>query len=79
MSSDVFVYLLSSLRSRRPDPACVTPRGWWRCSGRSLSFGWHTQDEGETWLCCCPFTSGAEHLCSPALGFVRDRVFSGAW
>lgn len=40
------VYLLSSLRSRRPDPASVTQRGWWRCSGRSQSFGWHTQDEG---------------------------------
>lgn len=58
------VCLLSSLRSRRPDPASVTQRGWQRCSGRSQAFGW---DEGETWLCCCPFISEAEQSISPAL------------
>lgn len=73
------VYLLSSLRSRRPEPASVTQRGWCRCSGRSQSFVWHTWDEGEMWLCCCPFPSEAEHLSGPSLGLVRERVFSGAW
>lgn len=63
----VLVYLLSSLRSRRSDPASVTQRGCQRCSGRSQSFGWLTQDERETWLCCCPFISESEESISPAL------------
>lgn len=63
----ILVYLLSSLRGRRPDPASVTQRGCWRCSGRSQSFGWHTQNEGEMWLCCFPFIPEAEESISPAL------------
>lgn len=74
------VYLFSSLRSRRPDPASVTQRGWWRCSGMSHSLaGMHRMRGDVALLLPIYFRSRAEHLSSPSLGFVSERAFSGAW
>lgn len=75
-----FIYLLSSLRSRRPEPACVTQGLVEMLRQEPVLWPAHMGRGGDVaLLLSIYFRSRAEHLSGPSLGLVRERVFSGTW